>query len=248
MLPVATLLGRGYDGAVAFLFSGGNSMEQKRRLMPFLFVQAITLGRVPLVLFFSGATLLADTRHSMLWFSLAFWSLVLAALTDLFDGYLARKLDVVSRLGAFADPLTDKIFYAVTFPTLVYLAVFPRPGGDPEIASIHARFLLVLAILFLLRDQWVSFLRSMGAIHNISARANWSGKARTVISFPTVCIIYYYLEAPEGYLWDLLPFYRWPALIYALECLCLGINLVSLWVYTVAYWPALQKEAGFPGK
>ena len=101
---------------------------------------------------------------------------------------------------------------------------------------------------FLLRDQWVSFLRSIGAMYQVDAKANWSGKARTVISFPAVCIIYYYLEAPEGYLWGLLPFYRWPALIYALEGLCLGINVVSIWVYTAAYWPALRKEAETPGK
>ena len=54
----------------------------------------------------------------------------------------------------------------------------------------------MLAILFLLRDQWVSFLRSLGALHNLSAKANWSGKARTLISFPTICVIYYYLQAP----------------------------------------------------
>jgi len=101
----------------------------------------------------------------------------------------------------------------------------------------QARLLVVLAILFLIRDQWVSFLRSLGALHNLSAKANWSGKARTLISFPTICVIYYYLQA--------LP--TWPlqvsdGVVLTLEAVSMLINLISIVIYSIAFWPALKAE------
>ena len=160
--------------------------------------------------------------------------MILSAVTDLFDGYFARKFQVTSRLGSYADPMTDKVFYLTTFPTLVYLA--DRVGQHT-----HARVLLVLAILFLLRDQWVSFLRSLGALHDLSAKANWSGKARTLISFPTICVIYYYLQAPAALV------VRIPApVVYGLEGLSVAINLISIGVYTGRFWPALRAELRLP--
>jgi phosphatidylglycerophosphate synthase len=164
------------------------------------------------------------------WFVVAFSAMILSALTDLFDGYFARRFKVASRLGSYADPMMDKVFYLATFPTLVYLAEQLGQSG-------HARTLLILAILFLLRDQWVSFLRSIGAIHNLSAKANWSGKARTVISFPTICVIYYALEAPANWPW------RPPqSVLLGLEALSMLINLVSIVVYTNYFWSALRLE------
>jgi CDP-diacylglycerol--glycerol-3-phosphate 3-phosphatidyltransferase len=198
--------------------------------LKFFFVQALTLGRVPLIFLFLGVTVFCARPLSPGWFLVAFGAMILSAVTDLLDGYFARKFNVTSRLGSYADPMTDKIFYLTTFPTLVYLA--GRAGQ-----TTHARVLLVLAILFLLRDQWVSFLRSIGALHQLSAKANWSGKVRTLISFPTICVIYYYLESPVSWPW------RVPAgVVYALEGLSVAINLLSIGVYTGRFWPALREE------
>ena len=204
-------------------------MNSSRR-WKFYFVQALTLVRVPLIFVFLAVSVFCGHPLSEFWFLVAFGAMILSAVTDLFDGYFARKFRVTSRLGSYADPMTDKVFYLTTFPTLVYLA--DRVGQHGQ-----ARALLVLAILFLLRDQWVSFMRSLGALHNLSAKANWSGKARTVISFPTICVIYYYLQAPAGWCW------RFPAsVVYGLEVLSMAINLISIAVYTLHFWPALRVE------
>jgi CDP-diacylglycerol--glycerol-3-phosphate 3-phosphatidyltransferase len=202
--------------------------------LKFCFVQALTLVRVPLIFLFLAVSVFCGHPVSEFWFLVAFAAMILSAVTDLFDGYFARKFQVTSRLGSYADPMTDKVFYLTTFPTLVYLA--DRIGQHG-----HARALLVLAILFLLRDQWVSFLRSLGALHNLSAKANWSGKARTLISFPTLCVIYYYLQAPLR--WSM----RIPdCIVYALEGLSVAINLISIGVYTARFWPALRAELRLP--
>ena len=196
----------------------------------FWFVQGLTFVRVPLIGLWLVGSVLAPHPPGAMLFSLAFAAMILSAVTDLFDGYFARRFKVTTRLGAYADPLTDKIFYLTAFPTLIYLA-----GVNGQ--DTHAQVLLALAVLFLLRDQWVSFLRSVGAIYGVSAKANWSGKARTVISFPVICAIYYYLEAPKS--WALtLP--TW--LIYTAEGVSIAINGISIWVYSRAYWPCIRRE------
>jgi CDP-diacylglycerol--glycerol-3-phosphate 3-phosphatidyltransferase len=206
------------------------------RKLKFYFVQGLTLIRVPLIFLFLTISLLVGHPLSPAWFVAAFSAMLLSAITDLFDGYFARKFEVTSQLGSYADPMMDKVFYLTTFPTLVYLA--SRVGQHA-----HARALLALTILFLLRDQWVSFLRSLGALHALSAKANWSGKLRTIISFPSVCAIYYYLQAPEQ--WPV----RIPALVvYTLEVLSMVINFVSIAVYTRYFFPALHAELRLPGE
>jgi CDP-diacylglycerol--glycerol-3-phosphate 3-phosphatidyltransferase len=200
------------------------------RQLKFYFVQGLTLIRVPLIFLFLAVSVFCGHPLPEIWFIVAFAAMILSAVTDLFDGYFARKFGMTSRLGGYADPMTDKVFYLTTFPTLVYLA--DRIGQHG-----HARALLVLAILFLLRDQWVSFLRSIGALHNLDAKANWSGKLRTIISFPSICVIYYYLQAPPR--WGLaVP----EAVVYSLEAASMAINLISIFVYTSRFWPALRVE------
>ena len=195
-----------------------------------LFVQSLTLGRIPLILLFVLIHLFFSMKGHRFLFSMALGLLIVAALSDAFDGYFARRWGLVTRLGAYADPLTDKIFYLAALPTLVCLAALQHQ-------VFHSRLLLALTVAFLLRDQWVSFLRSIGALNGVDARANWSGKARTVIAFPAVCCIYYYLEGNGAWLLQLPLWF-----MYVIEILCLVINLISIWVYTAYYWPSLRKE------
>lgn len=53
--------------------------------------------------------------------SVAFYSFMIAAITDLLDGYLARLLDEQTNLGAFLDPVADKFFLIATFSSLAFL-------------------------------------------------------------------------------------------------------------------------------
>lgn len=198
-----------------------------------LFVTILTVVRFPLVLvFFAGAlahALLqppASPAHPL--FIMAFTAVIASAVTDLFDGYFARRFQVETVFGAHADPLMDKFFSLATLPLLVFVAV--RNNN-----ITHAVVLLILTLLLLTRDQWVTFLRSIGSVYQVSGKANWAGKLRTAINFPLICTIYQVEAGP----WPLCPMW----FLYAFEGLALAVNLISLYVYTQAYLPSLRKSA-----
>ncbi len=204
-------------------------MSKKSKLA---FVTFLTFVRFPLVLlFFVGAIVYTLLDQRLAWlFVLTFVSLVLSAVTDLFDGYFARKFKVVTQFGAHVDPLMDKFFYLASLPLLVFVTA--RNGNFTQ-----ATVMLVLTLFFLARDQWVTFLRSIGAIYNVSGKANWSGKLRTALNFPMICVVYYYEEAPESL--QLVP----APIAYAFVGITLIITIISLFVYTNHYWPYLRKAA-----
>jgi cardiolipin synthase (CMP-forming) len=196
------------------------------------FVMFLTFVRFPLVLvFFTCAIIHTNPSYREPWvFLIAHCSLVLSAFTDLFDGFFARKFNVTTQFGAHADPLMDKFFYLAALPLLVF--VIARNGQ-----LTHATVMLILTLLFLARDQWVSFLRSIGSMYNVSGQANWSGKLRTAINFPMICVVYYFEEAPA----DMQIVAPWFA--YAFEAVALVITAVSLVIYTRNYWPYLKRAA-----
>ncbi len=191
-------------------------------------VTLITLARVPFVLVFFTCAMVYDGRGGIGWFFAALVALALAALTDLCDGYLARRWDVVTVFGTQADPLMDKFFYLSTLPLLVYLA--SRTGH-----TRHAAALLILTLFLLARDQWVSFLRSIGSLYHTHGAANWSGKARTCVNLPLIWAIYYYEAAPAP-----IQFFP-PWVVYGFEIVSFVLNGISAYVYTREYWPALLR-------
>ncbi len=193
-----------------------------------LIVNALTFGRVPFVVLFMVLAIIHAYTPKAWWLAVAATvSLALASLTDLFDGQLARKWNVVSKFGAMADPLMDKVFYLVVFPTLLWLL-----GRQPD-EAVHALVMLVFTVLYILRDQWVTFLRSVGALYDADCRANWMGKFRTAASFPAACVIYVYAS--------LHLFFLPQALIFVIEALLIIINVWSIIVYTRQYLPYLKK-------
>ena len=196
----------------------------------FLFVTVLTLGRMPLIFLFLAINLTMGRADHAVWFSAAFAAMILSALTDLFDGYLARRWKVVTRFGGSADPVIDKIFFIITLPVLVYRAWM---RGEP---LWHCKVLLALAVILLARDQWLTFLREVCAKHRVETKADWIGKTRTVVLFVAICTIYWYLQAPKGWI-DLSP-----VLIYALEAASLMLTLISIVTYTRTYGPALRGE------
>lgn len=201
-----------------------------------LFVNALTFLRVPLIFAWLGLAITAERTGSGAWAVAACAAMLASGLTDLFDGRLARKWQVVSALGKMADPLMDKVFYVVAFPGLLWLIM---SQGE---SSAHAMTMLWFTILYLLRDLWVTFLRSVGVAYGADVAAMWLGKVRTALSFPAAGWVYVYLcahrLAPAD--WNGL----WLASVYAVEAMMIVINLVSFVTYTRVYSPWLAKALG----
>nr|WP_326125912.1 CDP-diacylglycerol--glycerol-3-phosphate 3-phosphatidyltransferase [uncultured Oscillibacter sp.] len=104
---------------------------------------------------------------------------IIASLTDLLDGKIARKYHLVTDFGKFADPLADKIL--VTAAMLWFV----------EVGRMPAWALLVV----LLREFAVSGLRMIASDKGRVIAAGWSGKVKTASTM--VCIIVMLLLGPE---------------------------------------------------
>jgi CDP-diacylglycerol--glycerol-3-phosphate 3-phosphatidyltransferase len=97
-----------------------------------------------------------------------FWACIVftaAAITDLLDGYLARKLGVVSVLGKFLDPLADKL---IVMAALVWMV----PMG---------RIPAWIVVLLLGRELSVTGLRSVAASEGVVISAGNEGKTKTAL-------------------------------------------------------------------
>lgn len=95
-----------------------NDFYKKRENIPNL----LTVGRLAAIPFF---LLLTAIPNSAIAHTLAAILFALASLTDYLDGYLARKWQVVTNFGKFADPLADKILVMSAFIMLVGLDLVP---------------------------------------------------------------------------------------------------------------------------
>ena len=133
------------------------STSESRRL---LFVNAITLSRIPLAIAFAVLLLVAGWTTTTLAFGLVL--LALCELTDFLDGFLARRLGVVSPIGQLLDPYADSVTRLVIYWTLacagLVWAVVP------------------LGMAF--RDISVSYCRIVIARGGGSVAANWAGKTK----------------------------------------------------------------------
>ena len=104
---------------------------------------------------------------------------IIASLTDLLDGKIARKYHLVTDFGKFADPLADKIL--VTAAMLWFV----------EVGQMPAWALLVV----LLREFAVSGLRMIASDKGRVIAAGWSGKVKTAATM--VCLIVMLLLGPQ---------------------------------------------------
>ena len=201
-----------------------------------LIVNALTLSRVPLIFVYLVFAILGNFSESYVYPLAAILAGTAAGISDFFDGMLARRWCVVSEFGKMADPLMDKVYFIVAFPSLVWLAAMQ--GESPA----HAVVLLVFTILWILRDQWVTFLRAVASLYHANVAAMWLGKVRTALSFPCAGVIYVYLA-----------FHRfWPESLaqtglnvcFVVEGMLILLNLYSFLVYTHSYFPYVRRAMG----
>jgi CDP-diacylglycerol---glycerol-3-phosphate 3-phosphatidyltransferase len=144
-----------------------------------------------------------------------------AAITDLLDGYIARRFGQHSRFGEFLDPVADKLMVAIVLVLLVQ--------GDPR------SYVDVIAMIIIGREITVSALREWMA--TIGERANvavsWSGKVKTTLQMFGIAFMVY-----EHRLLGL-DIYN---IGFALLLAAAGMTLWSMFAYLRAAWPSMHAD------
>ena len=138
----------------------------------------LTISRIVSVVFFVILATLADTNYfdnlnHVFWLRLVAYILaILAGLTDLLDGWLARKYSFVSDFGALMDPLADKIFVTGTMLIAIEYRLMPAWIG----------------VAVLGREFMVTGLRTLAAKRQIFISADRWGKLKTALQMVMLAI------------------------------------------------------------
>lgn len=178
---------------------------------------AITISRLFLTaVFVAGASLETTVGH---W--IAFVSFVIAAISDFVDGYLARKLGLVTAMGKLLDPLADKVLVCSAF---VYLSA---KGLCP----------VWVTVLILAREFMVTGLRQIAVEAGQVIAADRLGKWKTglQLTFCITCLVWFAFEPIHADNW-LVNLFRYLSnpdgwLVPASLWLALGLTLLSGWNY-----------------
>jgi cardiolipin synthase (CMP-forming) len=144
----------------------------EEKLRPLTLPNFVTLTRMALVPFFVIAVFEHDYR-------LALWVFIIAGLTDAFDGFLARRMDMRSRIGAYLDPIADKLLITAAYITLTV------PQGQAVAIPLW------LTILALFRDVLIMLVA--GVLYIVEDIREFPpsvlGKATTLLQVVTIAVV-----------------------------------------------------------
>jgi CDP-diacylglycerol---glycerol-3-phosphate 3-phosphatidyltransferase len=146
----------------------------------------------------------------------------LAGITDSLDGYYARKLGQTSRLGAFLDPVADKLIVAAALVLIV--------SRDPK------WYLVIAAIVIIGREIAVSALREWMAEIGQRGRIQVSllGKYKTIMQIVGLSLLLFRMDLL------VLPTYK---LGLALTGVAAVLTLISMIQYLSLAWPQLKDSS-----
>lgn len=135
-----------------------------------IFINLLTISRIAL----AAIIFILLTRTEMYW--VAFILFFISSITDYFDGYLARRYNLVSDFGEILDPIADKI-----------LIVFLLFALSINFTSYYMGFISAIIIT---REIWVGALRDYNArIQNLNAtKVTYLAKIKTTIQLFTISV------------------------------------------------------------
>jgi CDP-diacylglycerol--glycerol-3-phosphate 3-phosphatidyltransferase len=156
---------------------------------------------------------------------------VLAAVTDWLDGYIARKMGLLTSFGAFLDPVADKLMVATA---LVLLVQNPPPlFFHPVVFTLAAAIIIGREIAISALREWMSEIgeRARVAVSGV-------GKLKTIFQMTAISFLLY-----EENIWVLPIALLGELLLY----LAAVLTLWSMWVYLHSAWPIMRQQNGDEG-
>lgn len=140
-------------------------------------------------------------------YTLAAMILALSCLTDLVDGWIARKFNMISDVGKVLDPLADKL---TQLGLLICL-------------SVRRRMLSYLLVIFLIKELWQFFAMVIAMYHGKALNgALWSGKVCTTVLFSGLTLMVLLPDLPDR-------------IASAITVICLAFLLYAFYDYIRAY-------------
>lgn len=130
----------------------------------------LTMFRVILIPFFV-VFLLVDITPVDKWIALAVF--IIASLTDMLDGKIARKYNLVTNFGKFMDPLADKLLVCSAMICLVELSRIPA----------------WVVIIIIAREFIISGFRLVASDNGVVIAASYWGKFKTVFQIVMICLM-----------------------------------------------------------
>ena len=150
---------------------------------------------------------------------MACWVFVAASITDFLDGYFARKYQTESKLGAFLDPVADKL--TVTTALIILLQDHPTVFMVIATTVIVGREITISAL-----REWMAELGKRSAV-NVAM----IGKIKTVFQMTAIGFLLY-----EADLWFIPVYNIGLVLLYVAA----GLTLYSMYQYLRAAWPLMK--------
>ena len=195
--------------------------------MPFNFPIFLTWLRIVLIPLVVGVFYLPDTMmlpaHRNLAAAVIF---ILAALTDWFDGYLARRWNQTSAFGAFLDPVADKLMVTAALLVLVQLARL-----DAAIALVIVGREIAISAL----REWMA---QIGASKSVAV--NSLGKFKTACQMVAIPMLLLYETVPLGAGLSINARVWGDWLIY----LAAILTIWSMLYYMKLAWPQIRERGG----
>ena len=137
----------------------------------------LTVFRVILIIPFVIFMLMDNASIPTDWIALVIF--IIASLTDLLDGKIARKYNLVTNFGKFMDPLADKLLVCAALICLVEMERIPS----------------WIVIVIISREFIISGLRTIAADNRIVIAASYWGKFKTTFQMIMVCLMIANIEA-----------------------------------------------------
>ncbi len=147
-------------------------------------------------------------------YTVAMILIIISGLSDIVDGKIARKFNMVSNFGKFLDPVADKM----TQGTLIICLIS------------RYKWMIALIIFFVLKEA-VMFLAGYIVFKNTDSvnSAKWHGKLSTVILYAVMFVLLLFTGIPEVY-------------ANILILICAGVMAMSLWLYLDFYYKLVKAK------